>query len=112
MQEVSVTLTGWQLRRFFVNLLVNCAVSDPAMIWNLFREQLGDDYHGKDKEFRDRRSLFHIHKLLAYRKRTLADFGLETFISEDQLAEMEAFRPTVEEDTDLITSPDQVFFPR
>lgn len=93
LQEVATMLTGKEMRRFFASLLTNCAVSNPLHLWNLFREQLGDDYHGKNEEVRDRRSLFHLHKLLEYRKRSLAEFGLDGLISEEQIAQMEAYRP-------------------
>lgn len=97
-------LTGSQMRRFYVTLLTNCTVSNPAGLWERFRRDLGDDYKGKDVKFRDRRALFHIHKMLVYRRRTLADFGLERYISTEELAEMEAYRPPLQLDTDAVVS--------
>jgi len=70
----------------------------------MFRAELGDDFRGNDSVFRDRRALFHIHKLLSYRKRTLADFGLDIFICAEEIAEMEAHRPPIQLEAADITA--------
>lgn len=88
MEEVSRELTGSQLRRFFVTLLLNCVVENPAAIFEHFREVLGDDYKGENNDYRDRRSLYHIHKLLAHRNRSLDEFGLQRFYTEEEIADM------------------------
>ena len=87
LEEVSRELTGAQLRRFFVVLLVNCIVEDPAMIFDRFRGVLGDDYKGDNNDYRDCRSLYHVSRLLARRNRTLDDFGLQRFYSEKEIAD-------------------------
>ena len=90
-------LTGKKLRRFFASILLNGAVENPLRLWELFKEKLSDDFRGQDKERNFRRAVYHIHKLLQWRGRSLADFGLMALISDDEIARMDNYQREADE---------------
>ena len=102
LNEVSVFLSGKQFRRFFVSILLNGNVEDPAKIWEDFKEKLSDDFRGQDKERNIRRALYHIHKLLQWRGRSLAEFGLGGGISDEEIARMDNYQREEDERFEVV----------
>jgi len=76
LRDAAVSKTGYQLRFLFAEILAHCNPTDPARLWNTFRNVLSDDLHPREREatsveqreaFADQRAnaaLIHLQQIL------------------------------------------------
>ena len=78
LQEAASAQMPYQLREMFAMMILNCDISDPAEVWEEFRNPFCEDhvFQGHSAPVAEQKALAHIERILRNNSRSLSHFGL------------------------------------